>query len=171
MYVISWWIPACFFPGSDIASIVIFVRFRNATWKRQRKQGFAHSGSFAPLTIKEPLYRDRILRRNPDESLKSFPLCYSPSPLQLCLEISTLSSNSRNLLQFLVPTVQLLYTWKVEENLKENHTPFPLVPFGPFHKETSILRTLKIMPSTLNKIVLSWIRLQGPAKFMNVQFV
>jgi hypothetical protein len=33
--------------------------------------------------------------------------------------------------------------------------PFPLVPFGPFHKETSILRTLKIMPSTLNKIVLS----------------
>jgi len=42
----------------------------------------------------------RILGRNPDKSLKSFPPCYSESPLQLCLEIST-SSNSRNLLQFL----------------------------------------------------------------------
>jgi hypothetical protein len=38
----------------------------------------------------------RILGRNPDQSLKSFPPCYSQSPLQLCLEIS-ISSNSRNL--------------------------------------------------------------------------
>ncbi len=42
----------------------------------------------------------RILRRNPEKNLKSFPPCYSKSPLQLCLEIS-ISSNSRNLLQFL----------------------------------------------------------------------
>jgi hypothetical protein len=32
--------------------------------------------------------RGRILGRNPDKSLKSFPPCYSHSPLQLCLEIS-----------------------------------------------------------------------------------
>jgi hypothetical protein len=44
--------------------------------------------------------RGRILGRNPDKSLKSFPPCYSQSPLQLCLEFS-ISSNSRNLLQFL----------------------------------------------------------------------
>jgi hypothetical protein len=43
----------------------------------------------------------RILGRNPDKSLKSFPPCYSQRPLlQLCLEI-LISSNSRNLLQFL----------------------------------------------------------------------
>jgi hypothetical protein len=42
-----------------------------------------------------------FLERNPDKSLKIFPLCYSLSPLQLCLEISV-SSNSRNLLQFSV---------------------------------------------------------------------
>ncbi len=35
--------------------------------------------------------RGRILGRNPDNSLKSFPPCYSQSPLQLCLEISIFS--------------------------------------------------------------------------------
>ncbi len=44
--------------------------------------------------------RGRILRQNPEKSLKKFPPCYSQSPRQLCLEIS-ISSNSRNLLQFL----------------------------------------------------------------------
>jgi hypothetical protein len=32
--------------------------------------------------------RGRILRWNPDKSLKSFPPCYSQSPLKVCLEIS-----------------------------------------------------------------------------------
>ncbi len=41
--------------------------------------------------------RGRILGRNPDKSLKSFPPCFSQSPLQLCLEIS-ICSNSHNLL-------------------------------------------------------------------------
>ncbi len=50
------------------------------------------------------LYRGRILGRNPDKSLKSFPPCKSQSPLQLCLEIS-ISSNSRNL--FTISRVQL----------------------------------------------------------------
>ncbi len=52
-----------------------------------------------------------------DKSLTSFPPCYSQSPLQLGLKIS-ISSNSRNLLQFL----QFSYRRK-EEKLKENHTP------------------------------------------------
>jgi hypothetical protein len=43
------------------------------------------------------IHRGRILGRNLD---KSFPPCYSQSPRQLYLEIS-ISSNSRNLLQFL----------------------------------------------------------------------
>ncbi len=33
----------------------------------------------------KPQYRDRILGRNPDKSLQSFPPCYSQSHLQLCL--------------------------------------------------------------------------------------
>ncbi len=41
----------------------------------------------------------RILGPNPDKILKSFPSCYSQSPLHLCLEIS-IYSNSRNPLQF-----------------------------------------------------------------------
>jgi hypothetical protein len=43
--------------------------------------------------------RGRILGINPAKSPKSFPPCYSKSPLQLCLEIS-ISSKSRNLFQF-----------------------------------------------------------------------
>jgi hypothetical protein len=46
------------------------------------------------------IYRGRILGRNSDKSLESFPPCYSKSPRHLCTEIS-ISSNSRNLLQFL----------------------------------------------------------------------
>jgi hypothetical protein len=55
-----------------------------------------------PLYIEDTAYSvlRRILGRIPDKSLKSFPLCYSKSPLQLCLEIS-IFSNSRNLFQFL----------------------------------------------------------------------
>ncbi len=62
--------------------------------------------------------RGRILGRNLDKN-KSFPSWYSQSP-QLCLEIS-ISSNSRNLLQF-------LYTVKEkEENLLAKYNPLPMV--------------------------------------------
>ncbi len=44
--------------------------------------------------------RGQILGRKHDKSPKSFPPCYSKSPLQLCLGIY-ISANSRNLLQFL----------------------------------------------------------------------
>jgi hypothetical protein len=42
-----------------------------------------------------------------------------------------------------------------EENLKENHTPFPME----IHTETSSLGALKIMLRNLNEIVCSWILL------------
>jgi hypothetical protein len=93
----------------------------------------------------------RILRRNPDESLKSFPPCYSHSTLQLSLEIS-ISSHSRNLLT--ESTVQLLYTVKEKRgNLIENSTPFPMVYEN--HTEILSMRTLNIMPRNLNKVVRS----------------
>jgi len=67
--------------------------------------------------------RGQILGKNPDKSLKSFLPCYSQSPLELCLDIS-ISSNSRNLLQFLQFRYCTLYRRK-EGKLIENHTPFP----------------------------------------------
>ncbi len=44
--------------------------------------------------------RGRILRQNPDKSLKSFPPCYTQTPIKLCLEVTTYS-NSLNLFMFL----------------------------------------------------------------------
>ncbi len=71
------------------------------------------------------IYWDWIIGRNPDKSLKSYPPYYSESPLQLYLEIY-ISSNSRNLLQFL--QFILLYTVK-EKGGKPigNHTPYPTI--------------------------------------------
>ncbi len=76
---------------------------------------------------------------------------YSQSPLQLWLEIY-ISSNSRNLLQFLEFSTCTLQRRK-EENLVENHTHFHMV--YEIHTETSSLRTLKSMPRNLNEIVRS----------------
>jgi hypothetical protein len=60
---------------------------------------------------------------NPDKSLKSFPPCYSQSPLQLCLEIF-ISSNSRNL--FSISTVQLRYTVKEKGGKTDRKPGYPL---------------------------------------------
>ncbi len=68
--------------------------------------------------------RGRFLGRNSDKSLKSFPPCYSQSPLQLYHEIYH-SSNSHPLS---VSTVQLLYTVK-EKGGKPDRKPYPL-PYG-----------------------------------------
>ena len=94
------------------------------------------------LTRRSYLCRGRILGRIPDKSLKSFPPCYSHSPLQLCLEffissnsrsLLRISSNSRNLLHIssnscnllCISTVQLLYTMK-EKGVKPDRKPYPL---------------------------------------------
>jgi len=63
---------------------------------------FGISGSWPPSLYIQLLTMPwgRILGRNPDKSLKSFPPCNAQSPIQLYLEIS-ISWNSRNLLQFL----------------------------------------------------------------------
>ncbi len=85
-----------------------------------------------------------------------FGLFTANSTLQLCLEIY-ISSNSRNLLQFLL--FSCCTQRRKEENLIKNHTPFSMV--SEIHPETSSLRTLKVMPKNLNKIESSWIRLQN----------
>jgi hypothetical protein len=74
--------------------------------------------------------RGRVLGPNPDKSLKSFPPCYSQSPLQLCLE-NSISSNSLNLLRkssnshnlLRISTVQVLYTVK-EKGGKHERKPY-----------------------------------------------
>ncbi len=69
--------------------------------------------------------RGRILGRNPDKCLQSFPyLLFTVTyKAKLCLEES-ISSNSRNLFHILEFSHK--YTvWKKEENLIENHTPSP----------------------------------------------
>ncbi len=94
----------------------------------------------------------QILGRNPDKSLKSFPSCYTQSPLQLCLEFS-ISSNSRNLLQFL--EFSHLYTVK-EKGGKSDIKPWP-PPYGSINTFRN-LEISQIMLRNLNKIVRSWIR-------------
>jgi hypothetical protein len=66
----------------------------------------------------------QILGGNPDKRLKSFPPCYSKSPLQLCIEIS-ISWNSRNLLQFLGSVKE----GKEEKRGKTDSKPY-LLPYG-----------------------------------------
>ncbi len=67
--------------------------------------------------------RGRVLGRNPDKSLKSFPPCYSQLPLQFRLQIS-ISSNSHLLT---VSRVQLLVLYTVKEKRgKPDRKPYPL---------------------------------------------
>ncbi len=91
------------------------------------------------------LSRGQILRRNPDISIKSFPLCYSQSPPQRCLQIS-ISSNSCNLLQFLQ---LLLYTVKEKgekpDRKPENHTLFPI-------QKPQVWELSRLCPETLTKL-------------------
>ncbi len=95
----------------------------------------------------------RILGRNPDKILKSFPSYYSQSPKQFCLEIS-ISSNTATY------NIKLRYNVK-EKVWKPERKPYPL-PYGlrdSLKKGTSSLRTLTIMSRNLDAIVRSWIQL------------
>ncbi len=60
--------------------------------------------------------RGRILGRNPNKSLQSFPPCYSQSPLQLCLEISILKTHAASYNFYSSVTVHCKWerwkTWK-----------------------------------------------------------
>ncbi len=99
-------------------------------------------GGSTPAAHSQHVHRGRILGRNLD---KSFPPCYSQSPLQLCLEIS-ISSNSRNLLQFLQfsakekeenPVLEFLNNlWGLGIALSNQttrlHNLAELVPWNPF---------------------------------------
>jgi hypothetical protein len=74
--------------------------------------------------------RGRILGRNWDKSLKSFPPCYSQSPLPTDFTLP--------------PWAKVVWNWFVMETV---------------YMETSSLRTLQIKPRNFNEIVRSWIRL------------
>jgi hypothetical protein len=75
-----------------------------------------------------------FLGQNPDKSFKSFPLCYSKSPLQLCLEIS-ISSNFCSFYSALVYTVK-------EKGGKPDRKPHPLHMLWEVHTEALSLKTL-----------------------------
>ncbi len=93
-------------------------------------------------------YRGRILGRNPDKSLQSFSACYSQSPLQVCFEIS-ISSNSRNFLQFLQFSYCVLYTVK-EKGRNPDRKPYPLTYGLKIHTETWELS--RLCPETSTKL-------------------
>ncbi len=80
--------------------------------------------------------RGRILVRNPDKHLQSFPPCYSQSFLQLCLGISIFFKLTQPLI---VSWVQLLHTVKEKGGkiLIENH-PYGLAsPYRNLKSENS----------------------------------
>ncbi len=91
--------------------------FRITTYFHSSKQNIAETRIFET--------RGRILGGNADKSLKSFPPCYSQSPLQLCLGDFYFFKLEKPLK---IATVQLLYTveCRKEENLIENRTPLPM---------------------------------------------
>ncbi len=94
-----------------------------------------------------------FLTQNPDKILKSFPPCYSKSPLQLCLEIF-ISSNSHNLLEFL----QCVAVHCKGERKKIIWKPHPL-PYG-LRNPYRNLENSQDHAKNLKEIVRSWIRLQ-----------
>jgi hypothetical protein len=110
--------------------------------------------SFAPV-ISSVGQNGKSLEAEFLDEILSFPPCYSQSPLQLCLEIS-ISSNSRNLLQFLQFSYCALYRRK-EENLTVNHTPLPNGLRNPHRNLKSENSQVfdKILPRSLNEIVRS----------------
>ncbi len=94
-----------------------------------------------------------FLGRNSD---KSFPPCYSQSPLQLEIYFS---SKSRNFLQFLEFSTVTVHC-KGERRRKPDRKSYPLL-YGLRNPYRNLKWTLKIIPRNLNKIARSWIRLQG----------
>ncbi len=69
------------------------------------------------LTRRSYLRRGRILGRIPDKSRKSFPPCYSQSPLQLCLEIFYFFKLTQPLSYFFKLTQPLTYFFKLMQPL------------------------------------------------------
>ncbi len=109
-----------------------------------------------PITgsICEILSRGRILGRNPDKSLKSFPPFYSQSPYSFASRFWFIFFK---LMQPLTDsTVQLLYTVK-EKGGKPDKKPH-LLPFG-LRNPYRNLKSENSQERNLNEIERSWIRL------------
>ncbi len=88
----------------------------------------------------------RILGWSPDKKLKSFRPCYSQSPLQLCLRFLFLQTHATS------------YSFLMEKGGNPERKTIPLsYGLNPI-RETSSLRTFKIMPRNIKLIVRSWIR-------------
>jgi hypothetical protein len=94
--------------------------------------------------------RGRILGRKTDKSLKSFPPCYSQSPLQLCLRFIFLQTHE---------TSYSFYSSFTLHCIGKKRKPYPLTYGLRNPYRNSSLRALKIMPRKLNEIVYSWIPL------------
>ncbi len=99
------------------------------------------------IAIGRILTRGQILGRNPDKSPKSYPLCYSQSPLQLCLEISN-SSNSRNLLP--VSTVGYCSLQRRKEEIYKT-TP-PSLWFKKYIQKPQVWEVSRLCPATCGKL-------------------
>jgi hypothetical protein len=104
------------------------------------------------------LSRGRVLGRNPEKSLKSFPPCFSQSPLHcrfysFALRFLFLQTHATS---YSFYSSSLLYTAK-EKGGKPDRKPYllPYVLWNPYRNLKS-----EIMPINLKEIVRSWIQLQ-----------
>ncbi len=102
---------------------------------------------------RQRMYRCRILGRNPDKRLKSFPPCYSQSHH---------TALPWDLYFFKLTQPRTVTVHCKRKRRKPDRKPYvpPSLWFRNYiHTETSSLRTPKIMPRNVNEIVRSWIRL------------
>ncbi len=107
--------------GQDIGALSALYELCN--WRRQMNY-IGPSVQRDLLSYGRKRERGRILGRNPGKSRKSFPPCYSQSPLQLCLEIYISPATSYSFYS----SVTVLYTVK-EKGGKPDRKPCPL-PYG-----------------------------------------
>jgi hypothetical protein len=129
------------------AAGILKCRWLNSSWP----------GILLPLEVRKgfPRSEAKFLDEIQTKVWTSFPPCYSRSPLYSLPWDFYFFKLTQPLT---VSTVQFLYTEK-EKGGKPDRKPY-LLPYSlKIHTETSSLRTIKILPRNLNKIVCSWIRL------------
>ncbi len=111
------------------ASVVLTNKYqcKNNSYELLCKTRYAEKNASKPDFYVHLLHSGR----NPDKSFKSFPPCYSESPLQLCPEIYIFQAHATSFI-FLqthaTSYVYLQYTVK-EKGGKPDRKPYPL-PYG-----------------------------------------
>jgi hypothetical protein len=96
----------------------------------------------------EPFQRPNFFDEIQTKSHKSFPPCYSKSPL--CLVIFFLQTHATSYIFF---SAFLNTVKEIGGNLKENYTPFPMIKKS--KQKPHVWRTLKNIPRNLKEIVRS----------------